>query len=62
MKQLGSGFRGLLDPDSDFWLDVDLMNMNPKHCYNKKIVSVYLSSSASITVTMSTILIFYVNK
>ena len=24
--------RNSLDPDSDFWLDPDSMNMDPKHC------------------------------
>ena len=24
--------RNSLDPDSDFWLDTDSMNMDPKHC------------------------------
>ena len=34
-KKLGSGFRSLLDPDSDFWLDPDpdpgSINTDPKH-------------------------------
>ena len=31
----GSGFRSLLEPDSDFWQETesDSMNMDPKHCH-----------------------------
>ena len=28
----GSGFKAFLDPDRDFWLDPDSMNIDPKHC------------------------------
>ena len=35
LQRFGSGFRGLLDPDGDFWLDPDpgSMNTDPKHCW-----------------------------
>ena len=29
--------RNSLDPDSDFWLDPDSMNMDPKHCLKDEV-------------------------
>ena len=46
------------DPDSDLWLDLDSMNMDPKHCYGLyrylKFLQLYYAELGVYTIFVTT--------